>query len=256
MECELPIAYRLYLPEAWANDAERRQQGGIPERVLFETKLEIALGQTRQALADGIPQGTVLADPACGNDMGFRQAIAELELSYVLGVQSTTTIWPPGAQPLSEPQYSGRGRPASRLRRNREHAPVSAKQLALSMPAKAWKTVTWREGTRHPLPSGFAAVRIRAAHRDQKIHQSRETEWLLIEWPRDQAEPTKYWLSNLAENSRLRDLVALGKQRWIIERDYQELKQELGRGHFEGRGWLGFHHHATLCIAAYAFLVP
>ena len=254
-KASLPIAYRLYLPEAWANDAERRQQVGIPKQVLFETKLEIALGQIRQALADGISQGTVLADPAYGNDTGFREAVAALQLHYVLGVQSTTTIWPPGTQPLSAPRYSGRGRPAGRLRRDAEHTPVSAKQLALSLPAKAWKTLTWREGTRHPLRSRFAAVRIRAAHRDHKLYQPREQEWLLIEWPRGEAEPTKYWMSNLAENSRLRDLAALGKQRWIIERDYQELKQELGLGHFEGRGWRGFHHHATLSIAAYGFLV-
>ena len=117
---------------------------------------------------------------------------------------------------------------------------MSAKQLALSLPAKAWKTVTWREGTRHPLRSRFAAVRIRAAHRDHKLTQPRETEWLLIEWPRGESEPRKYWMSNLAENIRLRDLVALAKQRWIIERDYEELKQELGLGHFEGRGWRGF----------------
>ena len=254
-EASLPIAYRLYLPEDWAKDIPRREQAGIPKEILFQTKLEIALGQIRQALADGIPQGTVLADPAYGNDTGFRQAVAGLDLSYVLGIQSSTTVWPPGTQPLSAPRYSGRGRPASRLRRDPEHAPLSAKQLALNLPAKAWKTVTWREGTRHPLRSRFAAVRIRAAHRDHKLHQLREQEWLLIEWPRGETEPTKYWLSNLAENNRLRDLVALGKQRWIIERDYQELKQELGLGHFEGRGWRGFHHHATLCIAAYGFLV-
>ncbi len=149
----LPVAYYLYLPEAWANDAERRQQAGIPEQVRFQTKLEMALGQIRQTLAMGIAQGTVLADPAYGNDTGFRQQVAGLELSYVLGVQSTTTIWPPGTQPLSAARYSGRGRPASRLRRDPEHTPVSVKQLALSLPAKAWKTVTWREGTRHPLRS-------------------------------------------------------------------------------------------------------
>ena len=132
---------------------------------------------------------------------------------------------------------------------------MSAKQLALELPTKAWKTVTWRQGTRHPLRSRFAAVRIRPAHRDQKRTEPHPEEWLLIEWPQGEAEPRKYWMSNLDPNSRLRDLVALAKQRWIIERDYQELKQELGLGHFEGRGWRGFHHHATLSIAAYGFLV-
>ncbi len=251
----LPIAYRLYLPELWANDNQLRHQAKIPDGIVFQAKLEITLGQIRQAMTDGIPQGTVLADPAYGNDTGFREALAGLGLHYVAGIQSSTTVWPPGAQPLPAPEYSGRGRPASRLRRDAEHAPVSAKQLALNLSAKAWKTVTWREGSRHPLRSRFAAVRIRAAHRDRKLHQPRELEWVLIEWPRGEDEPTKYWMSNLAENSKLRHLVALAKQRWIIERDYQELKQELGLGHFEGRGWRGFHHHATLSIAAYGFLV-
>jgi SRSO17 transposase len=178
----LPIAYRLYLPEAWANDAEHRQQARIPREVLFETKLQIALGQIRQAMADRIAHGTVLADPAYGNDTAFRQVVAELELSYVRGVQSTTTVWPPGTEPLSAPRYSGRGRPANRLRRDPEHVPISAKQLTRSLPAKAWKAVTWREGTRHPLRFRFAALRVRAAHRDQKLHQPREQEWMLIEW--------------------------------------------------------------------------
>jgi SRSO17 transposase len=251
----LPVAYRLYLPESWAQDSQRRHQAKVPNDIVFQTKLEIALGQIRQALADGIAQGTVLADPAYGNHTAFRQAVAELELSYVLGIESTTSVWPPGTQPLPAPEYSGRGKPAHRLRRDAEHAPVSAKQLALSLPARAWKNVTWRQGARHPLRSRFAAVRVRPAHRDHQLQKPREQEWLLIEWPRGEVQPRKYWLSNLAENTSLRDLVALAKQRWIIERDYEELKQELGLGHFEGRGWRGFHHHATLCIAAYGFLV-
>jgi SRSO17 transposase len=255
-KASLPIAYRLYLPEAWAKDARRRKQARIPQEVGFKTKLEIALDQIRQAMADGVPQGTVLADPAYGNDTGFREALAGMELGYVVGVQSSTTVWPPGSQPLPPPPgKGGRGRPATRVRRDPDHTPISVKQPALSLPARAWKTVTWREGARRPLRSRFARVYIRAAHRDQKRTEPHPQEWLLIEWPRGEAEPRKYWLSNLRENTVLRDLVALAKQRWIIERDYQELKQELGLGHFEGRGWRGFHHHATLCIAAYGFLV-
>ena len=254
-KASLPVAYRLYLPEAWAGDLERREKAGVPKEVVFETKPEIALGQMRKALADGVAAGTVLADPAYGNDTGFRHGVAELGLRYVLGIQSTTSVWGPGTQPLPAPAYSGRGRPASRIRRDPDHEPLSAKQLALRLPAKAWKTVTWRQGSRHPLRSRFAAVRIRPAHRDHKLSQPREQEWLLMEWPSDEAEPRKYWISNLAVDIKLRDLVALAKQRWIIERDYQELKQELGLGHFEGRGWRGFHHHATLSIAAYGFLV-
>ena len=251
----LPVAWRLYLPETWANAKERRAEARIPKEIVFQTKLEISLEQIRQAIADGVPQGTVLADPAYGNDTGFRAALAELGLQYVVGIQSTTTVWPPGMQLLLAPQYSGRGQPPRRLRRDEKHTPVAAKRLALSLPAKAWKTVTWREGTRTALRSRFAAVRVRAAHRDYKQGQPRAEEWLLIEWPRGDAEPIKYWLSNLDKAVPLRELVALGKQRWIIERDYQELKQELGLGHFEGRGWRGFHHHGTLSIAAYGFLV-
>lgn len=255
-KASLPIAYRLYLPQAWANNRRLRQQAKIPAEIPFQTKLEIALDEMRQARADGVPSGTVLADPAYGNDTGFRKAVAEMKLSYVVGVQSTTTVWPPGMEPLPPMTWKGgRGRPANRLRRDAQHTPVSAKQLALALQAKAWEMVTWRQGTRHPLRSRFARVRIRAAHRDHKLHQPRGQEWLLIEWPRGEAEPHKYWMSNLAENISLHKLVALAKQRWIIERDYQELKQELGLGHFEGRGWRGFHHHATLCIAAYGFLV-
>lgn len=255
-KASLPLAYRLYLPEVWTKDHLRRKLAKVPEEVRFQTKLEIALGQIRQAMADGVPRGVVLADPAYGNDTGFREAVAGLELRYVLGIQSTTTLWGPGTQPLPPvPWKGGRGQRATRLRRDQKHAPSSAKQLAIALPAKSWKTVTWREGARRPLRSRFARVRVRAAHRDYKLHQPREQEWLLIEWPSGEAEPRKYWLSNLAENISMSDLVAMAKQRWIIERDYEELKQELGLGHFEGRGWRGFHHHATLCIAAYGFLV-
>jgi SRSO17 transposase len=141
------------------------------------------------------------------------------------------------------------------LQRNPQHQPVSAKQLAKALPADAWKTVKWRQGSKEKLHSRFAAVRIRPAHRDYEKSQPHREEWLLIEWPTGEAEPAKYWLSTFPADIPLRELVRLAKHRWIIERDYEELKQELGLGHYEGRGWRGFHHHATLCIAAYGFLV-
>src|SRR3954447_5994408 len=151
--------------------------------------------------------------------------------------------------------YSGKGRPPRLLRRDKDHRPVSVKQLAVILPAAAWKTVNWRQGTKHKLRSRFAAVRIRPAHRDDWQAEPHPEEWLLIEWPKGEAEPPKYWLSTLPVRTKLKELVALAKQRWIIEQNYEELKQELGLGHYEGRGWRGFHHHATLCIAAYGFLV-
>src|SRR3712207_4973703 len=126
----------------------------------------------------------------------------------------------------------------------------------MRLPARAWRTVTWREGSRAAaLTSRFAAVRVRPAHRDTTRSEPWPEEWLLIEWPKGTEEPTKYWLSNLPPRTALEDLVHAAKARWVIERDYQELKQEIGLGHYEGRGWRGFHHHASLCIAAYGFLV-
>src|SRR5438552_18155555 len=180
---------------------------------------------------------------------------ARAGLLYVVGIQSSVSVWKPGQAPLPKRKWKGIGRPTKLLRRDDQHAPVAVRELAMSLPASAWKTVRWRQGTRQPLRSRFAALRVRAAHRDYWSSEPRPEEWLLIEWPKQEAEPTKYWLSTLPASTKLSDLVRLAKQRWIIERDYLELKQELGLGHYEGRGWRGFHHHATLCIAAYGFLV-
>jgi SRSO17 transposase len=251
----LPIAYRLYLPDIWASDKKRRKQAGIPQEVKFQTKPQIALDQLREAVQAEIPRGVVVADAGYGVDGLFRSGVTELGLQYILGVQSSATVWAPGTEPLPPAPRKQYGRPPRLLRRAADHQPVSVKQLALSLPAESWNNVSWRQGTPHKLRSRFAAVRIRPAHRDYWRAEPHPEEWLLIEWPKGEAEPTKYWLSNLPPETKLNDLVALAKQRWIIERDYQELKQELGLGHYEGRGWRGFHHHATLCIAAYGFLV-
>ncbi len=251
----LPIAYRVYLPEAWADDPDRRAKAGVPEDVGFRTKPEIALDQVRAALAAGVPTGVVLTDAGYGIDTDFRSALTEMGLTYIAGIQSSTGVWPPGTGPLPPRPWSGRGRPPSRSRRDPEHKPVSAKELAFSLSADAWQTVTWREGTNAPLSSRFAAVRVRPAHRDYRRLAPRPEEWLLVEWPQGESEPTKYWFSTLPEDVALTDFVNLAKLRWRIERDYQELKQEIGLGHYEGRGWRGFHHHATLAIAAYGFLV-
>jgi SRSO17 transposase len=251
----LPIAYRLYLPEAWADDPARRGRAGVPDDVVFQTKPQIALAQIRTALNAGVAPAMVLADAGYGVDTAFRDGITGLGLAYVVGIQSSTSLWPPGKEPLAPKRWSGRGRPTSLVRRDSEHRPVSAKALALALPRKAWRKTTWREGSNTTLASRFAAVRIRPAHRDYNRTTPRPEEWCLIEWPPDEAEPTKYWLSTLPANVTRRALVDAAKLRWRIERDYQELKQELGLGHYEGRGWRGFHHHATLCIAAYGFLI-
>ena len=189
------------------------------------------------------------------NDTKFRSGVTALGLLYAVGVQSSVTVWESGVLPLPPKPWTGQGRPPKLVRRDGQHKPISVKQLAAELPSSAWKNITWRQGTERGLRSRFAAVRVRPAHRDYWNAEPHPEEWLLIEWPKEEAEPTRYWLSTLPEKTSLKALVKMAKHRWVIERDYEELKQELGLGHYEGRGWRGFHHHATLCIAAYGFLV-
>jgi SRSO17 transposase len=255
-KASIPVAYRLYLPESWIQDRERRKKTGIPDETQFQTKPEMALDQIRRARERGIPQGVVLADAGYGTDTKFRTELTKLAMAYVVGIQSTSKVWKPGEAPKAAPaRQSTTGRPRKLLQRDAEHQPLSVKELALSLRGDTWKKVTWRQGAKQKLQSRFAALRVRPAHRDYERSQPHPEEWLLIEWPTGEPEPTKYWLSTMPTDTPLVELVHMAKHRWIIERDYQELKQELGLGHYEGRGWRGFHHHATLCIAAYGFLV-
>ena len=251
----LPVAYRLYLPEDWTKDRKRLRKVGVPEEVDFKTKPEIALEQIEAACAAGLPRGVVAMDAGYGCNTDLRTGVSALGLRYVAGILPNTSVWAPGTGPLPPKKWSGRGRQPKLIRRDDKHRPVPVKELALNLPKRAWRTISWREGSAGQLSSRFARVRVRAAHHDYKLTESRAQEWLLIEWPEGEKEPTKYWLSTLPKDITFRALVDLTKLRWRIERDYQELKQEVGLGHFEGRGWRGFHHHATLCIAAYGFLV-
>jgi SRSO17 transposase len=245
----------LYLPESWAGDAARRSRAGVPADVVFRSKPQIALSHIAVTLAEGVPPGPVLADAAYGNDSGFRAGIRELGLDYVVGVLATTAVWPPGMEP-AVPAWGGRGRRPTRLRRGGDAAPVlRVRALAEGLAPEAWQTVAWRESTAETLRSRFAALRLRPAHGDARRSTPRPEEWLLIEWPDGEARPTKFWLSTLPPDTPIDRLVSLAKLRWLIERDYLELKQEIGLGHYEGRGWRGFHHHAAVCIAAYGFLV-
>ena len=255
-KASVPVAFQLYLPESWVQDQERRKKTGVPESIQFQTKPEIALEQIRRARERGLPQGVVLADAGYGTDTKFRTELTKLAMAYVLGVQSTTTVWKPGEGPKPAPARKGStGRPRKLLQRDTKCQPVSVQELALSLPGEAWKKVSWRQGVKQKLQSRFAAVRVRPAHRDYWRSEPHAEQWLLMEWPAGESEPTKYWLATVPADITMVELVHLAKHRWIIERDYQELKQELGLGHYEGRGWRGFHHHATLCIAAYGFLV-
>lgn len=247
----VPMAFGLYLPEAWAEDAARRKAAGIPEQIGFATKPAIALAQVEAACAAGVSRGTVLADAAYGSNTAWRDGLVKLALDYAVGILSSVKVWPPGVRPEPPEPWKGRGRPPVRHRRTPDRQPASVEVLALSLPARTFRTVRWREGTNTPLCGRFAAVRVRAAQGDRL----RQEEWLLIEWPKGEDTPTKYFLSNLPASTPLKALVNTVKARWRIERDYQDLKQEFGLDHYEGRGWRGFHHHATLCIAAYGYLV-
>lgn len=247
----IPIGYRLYLPEdEWANDRERRKAAKVPENIRFQTKNEIGSDLLRAAMLRGVPSGIVLGDTSYGDNADFRDELTAEGRPYALAVREHTTVWWGGHQPaMPEPQK--RGRPRTRLLRDEDHQPISVSDLARQLPASKWKTIRWREGTNGTLSSRFARVRARAAH-DNK---DRKPEWLVIEWPGGSEEPEHFFLSTLPKSTPFKELVQVIKGRWRIERDYQELKSELGLSDFEGRSWRGFHHHATICIAAYGFLL-
>lgn len=247
----LPLAYQLYLPAEWTDDPQRCADVGVPASVGFLTKNQIAAAQIRAAVAAGVPRGVVLGDAAYGDDSALRDELSTQDLIYALGVRPLTAVWWGKHQPATPPPpATGSGRPRVRVSRDATHRPISVRALAQALPARAYRTITWRQGSAEPLSGRFARVRVVAAHDDR----DRAPEWLVIEWPGGDAEPLRYWLSTLPKATTFKALVGTIKGRWRIERDYLELKQELGLGHYEGRNWRGFHHHASLCIAAYGFL--
>lgn len=225
----LPVAWRLYLPKSWADDRPRREKAGVPDEVVFETKLEIARQQIAWAVEMGLPRGVVLMDMAYGKDAALRASITALGLRYAVGIGAKMLVAAKGKKTMP------------------------AQALARGLPQTAWKTITWRQGEAEALRSRFARVRVRPC--GEACAEDQGEEWLLIEWPKGEAAPTKFWLSTLPESIGFKSQVDITMMRWRIERDYHDLKQEVGLGHFEGRGWVGFHHHATLCIAAYGFLI-
>jgi SRSO17 transposase len=252
----LPAAFRLYLPKAWVDSPELRDEVGIPACVQFMKKWEIALMLIDEMLRGKVPKAPILADAGYGEITEFREGLLARGLTYAVGINGTITVWPPGHGPV-RPRCKGkrRGRPTRTLRRNKDHPALRVDALAQELAPDQWQEVTWREGTRGPMRGRFAAVRVIIAHHTHKRIDVPPEEWLLIEWPEGEPKPTKYWLSNLPASMELADLVRMAKLRWRIERDYEELKGEFGLDHFEGRTWRGFHHHASLCIATYAFVL-
>ena len=243
------IALRLYLPEQWCSDGERRRKAKVPDDVQFATKHEIALAQVDDALRWGVRKHVVLADAGYGDSTDFREELARRDLSYVVAVNGEPHVWGPCSRP-SVPRNGPRGRPHTNYV-DPKHPPLAIRELCRMMKPEK---VSWRQGSLGWQSSRFAAVRIQTAHRYKKGAAPGDEQWLMCEWRHDDSEPTKFWLSNLPARTSLQTLVRFAKLRWRVERDYQELKQEIGLDHFEGRTWRGFHHHATLCAVAHGFL--
>lgn len=248
------IGLRLYLPEGWAEDRERCRAAGVPDDVGYAPKWKIALSLIDQALGWGTRASVTLADSGYGDTTEFRDGLTERQLIYNVAVKGTTVIWPPGVAPKPPKQRPGkRGRPRTRPEMG-DRQPLSISEFTKRLGRAAYRKVTWREGSRGSLASHFAAVRVRRAHGHAKGVPPGEEQWLLCEWPKDEKAPTKFYLSTQPASCSLKELVRTAHLRWRVERDYQDMKQEVGLDSYEGRTWRGFHHHAALCAAAHAFL--
>jgi len=247
-----PLDWRLFLPEAWNDDAQRRSKAHLPADERHRPKWQLALEMLDELRGWGVEVPAVVADAGYGEISAFRLALEKRKLGYVVEVKGTTSAYPPEVA-AEQPAWRGSGRrPARRYRA----APSSLRELALAAGAEATSEITWREGSRGPMCSRFLALRCRPANIGlRRIHKDQLPDaWLLAEWPHGATEPVKYWLANLPAETALADLVRLAKLRWRIELDYRELKDALGLDHFEGRSFRGWHHHVTLVSVAHGFL--
>ena len=251
-----PLGWRLYLPKAWIEDAERASEVKLPKDLAYRSQADLALELIDQMLSWEVPLLPVVADSAYGNSFEFREQLRQRYLFYVMAVEAKTVVWTEDPDAVPVPPSAPRGRP-------RRYPPLASMPtlqdlatIARQLPEAAWKKVTWRPGSRGSQRSRFVRLKVWAAHGwCKQEHPERAAEWLLIQWPEGEAEPTKYWLAQLGPGRPgLRRLVRTAHARWRIEMDYRELKEELGLDHFEGRHWLGWYHHVTLVTLAYAFL--
>ena len=253
----LPLTWGLFLPESWITDADRRTAARIPETVTYQTKGELAVAALDRVRAWGVGPRVVLADAGYGTSHEFRAALSARGHPYCVQVAPSVKGWSEAPAPTGPPPYAGRGRPRRRVPRADMPEPLALDEIAATLPAEAWRTVTWRQGTKGALRSRFAQTSLWPSHRwttTRALPTAPVT--LLIEWPRGADAPTHYWLADLpGEALGLRRAVRLAKGRWRIEQDDRELKDELGLDHFEGRSWPGWYHHVTLASMAYAFLV-
>lgn len=247
-----PVDFQIYLPQNWIDDVARRENAGIPPEITFKTKWQLAVEMLARARQWGLPEGVVVADAAYGSITEFRRTLQEMGCRYVVGLSPELMVWLEPVVPQELP-YSGRGRPPSWKRDL--PTPYKLSQIHQQLPEASWQEVTWREGVKGPLKSRFAALQVQPApgHYHGKVTES--VCWLLIEWPPKEKSPIKYWFANLTETTGLQELVFWAKIRWFVEQNYQQLKDELGLDHFEGRSWNGWHHHVTLTMIAFDFLV-
>src|SRR4051812_45870290 len=253
-EVPVPLALRLFLPELWTEDPARLVKAGVPEAFRrHRSKPEIALAELDRVLAAGVRFGVVLADAGYGSSSGFRHALSERRLAWAVGIPRTQKVYSPDVV-LTWP-VAPRGRPRQRPLPNVR--PLAA-QDALEL--QKWRTVTWRRGTKGPLRASFAAMRVRVAdgtptRAGERSHQhlpGHEEVWLVGE--RRRTGEQKYYLSNLPATTTLKTLAAAIKARWLCEQAHQQLKEELGLDHFEGRSWSGLHRHALMSMVAFLYL--
>jgi SRSO17 transposase len=237
----VPIDFELYLPESWTGNPARRKECHIPDDVEFRTKEELALLMIDRAVADGVPGGIVLGDSWYGRSQRFRSAVRAHGFDYALGILPQQKMW--------------------RLDKRERRIPDAedARTIAERLGEKAFRRITWRDGTmresRNKLSSRFAFCRVKVACDDGTEPAQREPIWLLIEWPDGEAKPTKFALTTLRRQMSKKQLVRLFKERYRTERVYEEMKGELGLDHFEGRSFAGWHHHVSVAICCYAFVV-
>ncbi len=255
---DYPLALRLYLPEAWTSDPERLERARVPpDERAFKTKWQIALDLLDEVRAEGLSHAVVVADAGYGAVTEFRDGLDQRQENYIVGLLGEEVVLTAPPRWVPHVPKGRRGRPATRAYLAEDGPrPVAIRTLAASL---ARTTVCWREGTKGTLEGEFAWLPVWPAHRWQDgvpadaIPDAEEAaRWLLVEWRKDGT--VKYALSNLPPDTTIEQAVGLWKERWQVERGYEQLKGELGLDHFEGRSWPGFHHHAAMTFLAYGFL--
>ncbi len=247
----IPLSLPLYLPEPWAKDNERRQKVGVPEQVVFREKWRIALDEVKRLIKAGVRFRTVLGDAGYGICGELRNELSSLGLLWAFGVLPNQRAYPSHATTrMPRPRRGGK----PRKHRVPTHVDRKAEEIVEALGDSAFRTVTWRNGTKGPLRGRFAACRVRLTDGPKAAHgkglPGLEV-WLVCE---QRADERRYYVTNHPVETSLRDLAFAIKARWSCEQVHQQLKEELGLDHFEGRSWRGLHHHALLSMIAFAFL--